>query len=101
MGKECDIGCDARPDVICFEPGIASRDGGHIYYNVCGTLRARPGDNMMTVCYAICSYNSNAWKSGNPHSGIYETEVSKTLDSANCCNTGCYQGGIAIVEHST
>ena len=32
-----------------FEPGIASREGGHIYEGVSGTLRANPGDNQMAV----------------------------------------------------
>lgn len=32
-----------------FEPGIASREGGHVYEDVSGTLRANPGDNQMTV----------------------------------------------------
>lgn len=38
---------------ISFEPGIASRDGGHVYEGVSGTLRAMPGDNQMTVAYDI------------------------------------------------
>lgn len=38
---------------ISFEPGIASRDGGHVYEGVSGTLRATPGDNQMTVAYDI------------------------------------------------
>lgn len=38
---------------ISFEPGIASRDGGHVYDNVSGTIRATPGDNQMTVAYDI------------------------------------------------
>lgn len=41
------------PCVMTFEPGIASRDGGHVYENVSGTLRATPGDNQMTVAYDI------------------------------------------------
>lgn len=36
---------------ITFEPGIASREGGHIYEGVSGTLRAKPGDNQMAVAY--------------------------------------------------
>ena len=39
----------SRQDVICFEPGVASRDGGHIYMNVAGTLRSNPGDNRLTI----------------------------------------------------
>ena len=36
-------------NVISFEPGIMSRDGGHCYENICGTLRANMGDNQSTV----------------------------------------------------
>ena len=47
--------------------------------------------------YGICSKESNAMKSDNPHSGIYEAETSRTLDG-NGGNPGCNQGGIAVVE---
>ena len=47
--------------------------------------------------YGICSKDSNAMKSANPHSGIYEAETSRTLDG-NGGNPGCNQGGIAVVE---
>ena len=33
------------------EPGIAQREGGHIYEGVSGTLRANAGDNQMAVAY--------------------------------------------------
>jgi len=39
--------------VIAFEPGIMSRDGGHIYENIAGTLRANAGDNQLAVAYSI------------------------------------------------
>lgn len=39
--------------VVALEPGIASREGGHIYEDVSGTLRANAGDNQMTVVYAV------------------------------------------------
>ncbi len=48
-------------------------------------------------CYGISSYDSNAMKSANPHSGIYEAGTSRTLD-LNGGNPACNQGGIAIVE---
>ena len=47
--------------------------------------------------YGICSKESNAMKSDNPHSGVYEAETSRTLDG-NGGNPGCNQGGIAVVE---
>lgn len=36
-------------------------------------------------------------KSGNPNSGIYEAETSKTLDE-NGGNPACNQGGMAVVS---
>ena len=36
-----------------FEPGIASREGGHIYENVSGTLRSNAGDNQMSTAYGV------------------------------------------------
>ena len=47
--------------------------------------------------YGICSKDSNAMKSDNPHSGFYEAETSRTLDG-NGGNPSCNQGGIAVVE---
>ncbi len=47
--------------------------------------------------YGISAFESNAMKSDNPHSGVYEADTSRTLD----CGGGspaCNQGGIAIVE---
>ena len=41
--------------------------------------------------YSICSKESNAMKSDNPHSGIYEAETSRTIDG-NGGNPGCNQG---------
>lgn len=46
--------------------------------------------------YGICSKDSNAMKSDNPHSGFYEAGTSRTLDG-NGGNPGCNQGGIAVV----
>ena len=87
--------CVCQP--ITFEPGIASREGGHIYEGVSGTLRAHAGDNQMATAYGISSYDSNAMKSSNPDSGIYEAKTARTLDG-NGGNPSCNQGGIAIVE---
>ena len=90
-GRQCVL------EPLTFEPGIAAREGGHIYEGVSGTLRANAGDNQMATAYGISSYNSNAMKSSNPHSGIYEADTSRTLD-LNGGNPSCNQGGIAIVE---
>ena len=44
-----------HPPVVCFEPGIAKREGAESRFVVdrCGTLRADMGDNQPAVCYAI------------------------------------------------
>lgn len=47
--------------------------------------------------YGICSDKSNSMLSDNPHSGIYEADTSRTLDTGGG-NPGCNQGGIAVVE---
>lgn len=53
-------------------------------------------NELVVQAYGICSKDSNAMKSDNPHSGFYEAETSRTLD-ANGGNPSCNQGGIAVV----
>jgi len=52
--------------------------------------------NCVIQAYGISAKDSNAMKSANPHSGIYEADTSRTLDG-NGGNPGCNQGGIAVV----
>lgn len=49
------------------------------------------------VCYNICLDKSNAMLSDNPHSGIYETDIIRTLDG-NGGNPACNQGGTSVVQ---
>lgn len=53
-------------------------------------------NELVVQAYGICSKDSNAMKSDNPHSGFYEAGTSRTLD-ANGGNPSCNQGGIAVV----
>ena len=53
-------------------------------------------NELVVQAYGICSKDSNAMKSDNPHSGFYEADTSRTLDG-NGGNPGCNQGGIAVV----
>ena len=55
------------------------------------------GENMKSSCFNICSYASNSMKSENPHSGIYETDKTRTLD-LNGGNPACNQGGTMIIS---
>ena len=83
---------------IVFEPGAASRVGGHVYEDgITGTVRANAGDNQQAIVYGICSDGSNSMKSSNPYSGIYEADTSRTLD-LNGGNPACNQGGMAVVQ---
>ena len=49
------------------------------------------------VCYSIGSDQSGGMLSDNPHSGIYETDVIRTLDG-NGGNPACNQGGTSVVQ---
>ena len=46
--------------------------------------------------YGICSKDSNAMQSDNPHSGFYEADTSRCLDRGGG-NPSCNQGGMAVV----
>jgi len=52
--------------------------------------------NNQSICYGISSHDSNAMKSSNPHSGIYEADTTRTLDLQGG-NPACNQGGMAVV----
>jgi DNA (cytosine-5)-methyltransferase 1 len=52
-------------------------------------------NELAVKVYGICSKDSNAMKSSNPHSGIYEAGTSRTLDQSGG-NPSCNQGGIAV-----
>ena len=64
------------------------------YYKGCGE---RAGIEREVVCYGISPMDSNAMKSQNPHSGIYEAETTRTLD-LNGGNPACNQGGMMVLE---
>lgn len=53
--------------------------------------------NCVLQPFGISSHDSNAMKSDNPYSGIYEADTARTIDG-NGGNPSCNQGGIAVVE---
>lgn len=61
-----------------------------------GKSASQSGPSVMQKCYGISSFESNAMKSQNPNSGIYEASKSRTLDTSGG-NPACNQGGVAIV----
>lgn len=52
------------------------------------------------MVFGISADQSNSMLSGNPYSGIYEAETSRTLDCSGG-NPSANQGGIAVVEPDT
>ena len=61
---------------LTFEPGIASREGGHIYEGVSGTLRANAGDNQMATAYTL---QDREGKAGGGKGALIAKELSATL----------------------
>ena len=61
---------------VTFEPGIASREGGHIYEGVGGTLRANAGDNQMAVAYTL---QDREGKAGGGKGALIAKDLSATL----------------------
>ena len=97
--KSATLACNN--DQTLFEP--TSWDGRTIAptltaKNAGGNQRMPDKDNFNCIleAYGICSKDSNAMKSDNPHSGVYKADTSRTLDG-NGGNPSCNQGGIAIV----
>ncbi|MEZ3426777.1 MAG: DNA cytosine methyltransferase [Lachnospiraceae bacterium] len=71
--------------------------GALIQDNKSATLGCNNDQTLFVpTVYGICSKDSNAMKSSNPHSGIYEANTSRTLDG-NGGNPSCNQGGMAVV----
>ena len=85
--------------VVCY--GIDQQGGkGNVGFakDVSPTMASDSHGTPHAVCYGIGSYGSNAWKSGNPHSGVYEAETARSLDRMQCGNPSCHQGGMVVVE---
>ena len=97
--KSATLSCNN--DQTLFEP--CGWDGGQVSptltkQNAGGNQRMPDKDNFTCILqpFGISSKDSNAMKSDNPHSGIYEAETARTLDG-NGGNPSCNQGGIAVV----
>ena len=98
------MGGNNQPFVVSGEQPSCNWDGDQVAptltaHNAGGNQRMPDKNhfNCVLQAYGICSKDSNAMKSDNPHSGIYEAETSRTIDG-NGGNPGCNQGGIAVVE---
>lgn len=81
-----------------FLPNAGAKASGVAYeQELAPTLSSQ---QKAAVCYSIGGYNSKAWLSDNPQSGIHKTEVCRTLDTVSCGSPACNQGGLAIVMAS-
>ena len=69
-GRQCVL------EPLTFEPGIASREGGHIYEGVCGTLRANAGDNQMATAYSVENHPNDS-RVGINEDGIVQALTSR------------------------
>jgi len=88
------LGVSQDQTLICLND-----QGGHqmsVTENISGTLRAHEHGHQPIV-YGISAYESNAMKSANPHSGVYEADTARTLD-LNGGSPACNQGGMAVVQ---
>ena len=71
--------------------------GGVKEYSYKESEQEQSQPSIIKQCYGISAYESNAMKSDNPHSGVYEADTSRTL-SINGGNPSCNQGGICVVD---
>jgi site-specific DNA-cytosine methylase len=78
--QRCGTGGNNTPAVITFEPGIASREGGHIYEGVSGTLRANAGDNQMATAYTM---QDREGKEGGGKDALIQKDRSAALRTVN------------------
>ena len=88
------------------DPPIVLNDQGGSQMTVTedktATLRAQEHGHQPIVlneAYRIGSYYSNSMQSDNPNSGIYQTDKSATLQTADP-TPACQQGGIAVIQGS-
>ena len=91
----CLNGWDVQSKHIQPENGIAET----LYSGECryGGGESYVMQNQKSVVYGISAYDSNAMKSSNPNSGVYEAKTARTLD-LNGGSPACNQGGMAVVQ---
>lgn len=80
-------------DIICLEGNGARPSHQGCGFSIGGVMYTLNSTEVHCVAYGISSYDSNAMKSPNPHSGIYIAETARTLDAMNCGYPACNQGG--------
>ena len=94
-----DIGTESRSEVQSVSKGLSGdiETCGEEGKDAAADVGSGVEETGRSVVYGISAYDSNSMKSGNPHSGIYKADTSRTLD-LNGGNPGCNQGGMAVVQ---
>ena len=64
--------------------------------DLANTLTGTDFKGVQLTAYGICSQSSNSMKSANPHSGIYQAETARTLDTTSP-DPNKNAGGMAVV----
>lgn len=98
MGEVGNAWSDTGPDIICLEENGSRPSHFGDGFKLGEAMYTLNTTEVHAVAYRIGSFDSNAMKSSNPQSGIYQTDLSCTLDAINCGYPGCNQGGVAIVQ---
>lgn len=93
-----DFGGQSAPEILFEREGSARyfEQSYEAWKEITRNSASGVGEASANVIYGISSYDSNAMKSPNPDSGVYETDASRTLDN-NGGNPGCNQSGMAVV----
>jgi DNA (cytosine-5)-methyltransferase 1 len=105
ISARCGTGGNNTPAVVTFEPGIASREGGHVYENVSGTLRANAGDNQMSVVYskskrAQSETDYETWKESDTANTLngFDTGDVRASEVVLCVDQGGGKSGVDVRE---
>lgn len=89
-----DFGSERAGEILFEREGVSGHPGTsrEARQGTAEDAQGGAGGSGGAVCYGICSYDSNSMRSGNPNSGVYEADTSRTLD-LNGGNPSCNQGG--------
>lgn len=91
--------CVFEPKTLKIRSGCEGGGKGALVQNNLSATLSTGNDQTVFVpkVYGICSQASNSMKSTNPHSGIYEAETARTLDTS-VPDPNKNAGGMAVVS---
>lgn len=91
--------CVFEPKTLKIRSGCEGGGKGALVQDNMSATLSTSNDQTVFVpkVYGICSQASNSMKSANPHSGIYEAETARTLDTS-IPDPNKNAGGMAVVS---